>query len=231
MPAIVAIEAVVILLLVVLVAGLLKSHAEILRQLHQLGVSDDGDVSRQVPTLRTTGFEKTPVGEISGLDPSGSARSVSLEHGHGETLLAFLSTGCASCRVFWETLGDDIEMPTPSTRPVIVTKGAAAESPGKVAELAPEGVTLIMSDEAWDTFRVPLTPYFMLVDGAARVIGEGSASSWNHLISLLRQSESESDSDPTLLDTDARARFTDDRLGRSGIQPEDPTLYENPIKK
>lgn len=229
MTAIVVIEAVVILLLLILVAGLLKSHAEILRQLHMLGGSVEGEVPRSNPTLRTTGFEKTPVAEISGTDPSGSTRSISLEHGRGETLLAFLSTGCSSCRAFWDALGSDIEMPTPNTRPVIITKGAAAESPGKVAELAPTGVTLIMSDDAWDTFRVPLTPYFMLVDGEARVIGEGSASSWSHLMSLLRQSAS--DSDPTLLDTDERERFTDTRLSRSGVEPGDPTLYENPTDK
>ncbi len=229
MTAIVVIEAVVLFLLLVLVAGLLKSHAEILRQLHRLGGSVEGDVPRATPTLRAPGFEKTPVVEISGTEPSGSTRSISLEHGRGETLLAFLSTGCSSCSVFWDALGSDIEMPTPNTRPVIVTKGAAAESPGKVAELAPAGVTLIMSDDAWETFRVPLTPYFMLVDGEARVIGEGSASSWSHLMSLLRQSAS--DSDPTLLDTADRERFTDTRLHRSGVEPGDPTLYERPIYK
>ena len=60
MTAVVIIEAVVILLLVILVAGLLKSHAEILRQLHALGAREtETRVDIEVRN-RTTGFEKAP---------------------------------------------------------------------------------------------------------------------------------------------------------------------------
>ncbi|MEE8376430.1 MAG: hypothetical protein V3S26_08940 [Acidimicrobiia bacterium] len=230
MTAVVIIEGLVILLLLILVAGLLRSHAEILRQLHRLGVPDDGVDTSQSTRLRTTGFETAPAAKIVGIDPSGASRSVSLDHGRGETLLAFLSTGCTSCRTFWEALDAPVDMPTPDTRPVIVTKGTSAESPKKVAELAPTQVPVIMSDDAWDTFKVPLTPYFMLVDGDGRVIGEGSASNWQHLIDLLSQSLDDS-SKPMHLDTDERERFTDERLFRSGVNPGDPTLYENPIEE
>ena len=44
MTALVVLEGVVILLLLILVAGLLKSHAEILRQLHRLGASTESDL-------------------------------------------------------------------------------------------------------------------------------------------------------------------------------------------
>ncbi len=230
MPAVVIIEALVILLLLILVAGLLRSHAEILRQLHRLGVPNDGVDTSQSTRLRTTGFETAPATEIVGIDPFGASRSVSLDHGRGETLLAFLSTGCTSCRTFREALDTPVDLPTPDTRPVIVTKGTSAESPKKVAELAPTQVPVIMSDDAWDAFKVPLTPYFMLVDGDGRVIGEGSASSWQHLIDLLGQSLDDS-SNPMHLDTDGRERFTDERLFRSGVKPGDPSLYENPIEE
>ena len=52
MTAVVMIEAVVILLLAVLVVGLLRSHAEILRALHDLGVNLDDDSGDQTFRLR-----------------------------------------------------------------------------------------------------------------------------------------------------------------------------------
>ncbi len=226
MTAVIIIEAVVIVLLLVLVAGLLKSHAEILRQLHQLdGNSEQTDRQR----LRTTGLGEAPVGEISGVDAHGSTVSVSLRHGKAETMLAFLSTGCASCQVFWEELADRSDLPTPNTRPVIVTKGPQSESPAKIAELAPPRVRLVMSDEAWDSFKVPLTPYFMLLDGEGRIIGEGSATNMAHLLGLFRQSAA--DSSPVRMSTSGRERFTDERLSQSGVEPGDPSLYEDPLRE
>jgi hypothetical protein len=227
MTAVVIIEAVVIVLLLVLVAGLLKSHAEILRRLDSRGAG--GDEATQPQRLSTTGLGKAPANEISGVDPFGSAVSVSLGHQRGETLLSFLSTGCASCRVFWEQLANSQEMPTSDTRPVIVTKGPQAESPAKVADLAPGGVKVVMSDEAWDAFRVPLTPYFMLVDGDGAVMGEGSAANMNRLLGLFRQSAA--DNSPVTLSTRQRERFTDDQLTGSGIEPGDPSLYEDPLRE
>jgi hypothetical protein len=226
MTAVVVIEAVVIVLLLVLMAGLLKSHAEILRRLDRLGVT--GDEPTRAQHLRTTGLGKVPAEEVTGVDPSGSVISVSLTHGRGETLLSFLSTGCASCRVFWEELAGGVDLPTPRTRPVIVTKGPGAESPGKVAELAPSRVKVVMSDEAWADFKVPLTPYFMLVDGEGGVIGEGSATNMSHLLGLFRQSAG--DANPVQLNTRQRERFTDDQLSGSGIEPGDPSLHEDPLR-
>ena len=226
MTAVIVVEAVVILFLLVLVAGLLKSHAEILRELDRLGAHPNSETSR-ADRLKVTGLGRAPSQEISGLDPAGMAVSVSLNQGRGETLLAFLSTGCASCRVFWDELGGSPKLPTESTRPVIVTKGAQSESPAKVGELAPRHVVVVMSDEAWDDFRVPLTPYFMLVDSRGGIIGEGSSTNMRRLHDLLRQSAA--DSDPTRLGTKGRERFTDANLGSSGVEPGDPSLYRDPL--
>lgn len=229
MTALIVIEAVVILLLLVLVAGLLKSHAEILRELHRLGAGTGDGAGGQTPA-RSIGVGESPLPEITGVDTAGATRTVSLRHGRSPTLLAFLSSGCATCRTFWEELHEDLEPPLPGTRTVVVTKGPQSESPAMLAELAPPQVTLVMSDEAWDGFRVPLTPYFLLLDESARVIGEGSARNWAHLLGLLRQSAADSP-DPTQMGTGGREQFTDSRLRSSGIEPGDSSLYQNPLEK
>ena len=73
MTVLVVIEGVVILLLLILMAGLLRSHAEILRQLHRLGAGDRTDGSGAV-RVHTTWFEVAPALEIDGIEPSGTAR-------------------------------------------------------------------------------------------------------------------------------------------------------------
>ncbi len=232
MTALIVIEGVVIVLLAILVGGLLKSHAEILRQLHALGVGEDGSIvaTNPVNRPRTTGFERAPTTTLTGVGVSGDPSTVSLEHGRGNTLLAFLSSGCTTCQVFWDEFHSDFELPTPDTRTVIVTKGAKSESPSKIEALAPPHITLLMSDEVWDVFKVPMTPYFLLVDGDGMVVGEGSASTWPHLLGLLRQSAADATS-PVHMDTEGRAHFTDIQLGSAGIEPGDPSLYDNPVDK
>lgn len=236
MEALVVIEGIVILLLSVLVAGLLRSHAEILRKLHALGAGEDVPVPTPAVRRRppaTAGFERAPLTVLDGVTPRGDAISVSLEHGRGPTLLAFLSSGCTSCQTFWTAFSGDFELPEPGTRTVIATKGPADESISEVARLAPESLTTVMSTEAWDAFRVPMTPYFLFVDGSGQVIGEGSASTWRHLLGLLRQSSADLShagrTSPVHLDTEGRAHFTDDELTRAGIEPGDPSLYRNPV--
>jgi hypothetical protein len=232
MEAVVVIEGVVIVLLAILVGGLLKSHAEILRQLHALGAGEDGAVTIGTPQTRprTTGFEKAPATTLAGVDLSGSAITLSLEHGRGNTLLAFLSSGCLSCQTFWDEFGGEYELPAPDTRTVIITKGPGSESPAKVRALAPQRVPLLMSDQVWDTFKVPMTPYFLMVDGDGMVVGEGAASGWQHLLGLLRQSAADA-ADPVRLDTEGRKQFTDAQLRDAGVLPGDPSLYQNPLEE
>lgn len=226
MTAVVIIEAVVIVMLLILVAGLLKSHAEILRRLDRLGAAADG-ADHETRQPRTSGLGRAPTNEITGVEPDGSAVSVSLSPRTGETLLAFLSTSCASCQVFWDEFATHPALSTTDTRPIIVTKGSGAESPPKVAQLAPPEVRVVVSDEAWDEFKVPLTPYFMLVGGDGGIIGEGSATNMDRLFDLLRGS---ADDNPVRMSTRQRERFTDDRLSGSGVEPGDPSLYEDPLR-
>jgi len=229
MTALVIIEAVVIVMLMILVAGLLKSHAEILRRLEGLGAAEDGDPITPPRQAATTGIERAPSDHLTGVAPDGAAVNVSLTHGSGETLLAFLSTGCASCRVFWGELSGDAEMPTPDTRPIVVTKGPSSESPAKVAELAGPKMRVVMSDDTWDDFKVPVTPYFMLVDQNGRIVGEGSATNLGRLLDLFRRSAA--DATPVRMSTRGREKFTDGRLTESGVTPGDSSLYENPTSQ
>lgn len=230
MTALLILEGMVILLLLILVAGLLKSHAEILRQLHRLGASTESELEMPVPRARTTGLAESPTTELTGVDLSGATRSVSLEGGRHHTLLAFLSSGCASCITFWEALDNGFDLPWTETRTVVVTKGPASESPGRLSELAPAQVPVILSDEMWDLFRVPVTPYFLLVDSDAQIVGEGSATNPQQLVGLLRQSAADS-ADPTHMSTQSRREFTDSQLRRSGVEPGDPSLYQDPLER
>lgn len=72
MTAVVIIEGVVIALLVILVAGLLRSHAEILRQLDRLGAGEGEGTRIDGPRPRTVGFEEAPLKTLVGQAPNGS---------------------------------------------------------------------------------------------------------------------------------------------------------------
>jgi len=142
MAAILVIEGLAILLLGLLVVGLLRSNAEITRSLHQLGISDhNGSVTgapRPLPRLTSGSAE-----DILGQSLQGSAVQVGVTGHEGQTLLAFLSTGCSACIGLWEGLQDNGRPITVGgARLVVVTKGAEAESPSRLTQLAPPGVTL-----------------------------------------------------------------------------------------
>ncbi|RPI20411.1 MAG: hypothetical protein EHM57_08080 [Actinobacteria bacterium] len=148
------------------------------------------------------------------------------------TILAFLSSGCLACHGFWEEFGGGGDLSLPGdTRLAIVTKGPADESESRIRELAPSRVQTIMSSEAWSDYRVPATPYFVLVDGpSGDVVGEGAANTWSHVLSLLGQAMADAGI------AAERARIArpgggeqlsriDRDLAAAGIQPGHPSLY------
>src|SRR5580700_3516697 len=105
MVALVVVVTFVVLLLGVLVAGLLRSHADILRSLHELGVgvgdpsaSDTPQQPRSAPRLTEwspNGAEQlSPAPTVAGITPAGDARAVAVDNSDGFSLLAFLSSGC-----------------------------------------------------------------------------------------------------------------------------------------
>jgi hypothetical protein len=237
--ALVSILAVAVVLLGVLVVGLLRSHAEILRSLHGLGVNLDpdseGDHTHETrpSTPRPTQGALGTAADISGVTPALEPIAVSVSGADRLTLLAFLSSSCLTCRAFWEAFRDT-DLPIPGdARLVVVARGPDSESPSDIARSAPRGVITLLSNEAWSTYKVPGSPYFVLVDGAEpKVIGEGTGTSWDQVSRLLTSAladagvagrtspadsgHSHGPDNPSRIDSDLRS---------AGIIPGHPSLY------
>jgi hypothetical protein len=204
MAVLVTLLAVVLALLALLVAGLLRSHAEILRALHQLGVNmdparaDDGPLANGAgvstavgaPVVRSAEVPKRPTRgavDVVGTTPEHDAVSIAVLGAKHLTLLAFLSSGCGSCLAFWDVFrdGGPVEIPG-DARLVCVSKDAGEESVASIKRLAPTEIPTVMSSAAWADYDVPVAPFFVLVDGASgEVIGEGAANEWGQVQSLL----------------------------------------------
>ncbi|MEO8697662.1 MAG: hypothetical protein ABI658_29455 [Acidimicrobiales bacterium] len=241
MTVLVVLESIVLALLVALVIGLLRTHAEVLRRLHELGAGIyETDTSRTtqadlagrvadgVAAPRVETVARTEVVDITGVTPRGSAVSIAVGGDDRLTLLAFLSTGCTTCGDFWQAWRNDESLPLTGLgqpRIVIVTRGPENEHPHAVTTLAPATASTVMSSEAWTDYRVPASPYFVLVDGRAGVIGEGSAASFAQLRGVLERALSDRRAPIDLRDEPSRV---DAELRRAGIVPGHHSLYEWP---
>lgn len=210
LTAIVVVETMLLLLLAALMVGLLRSHAEILRRLPagDQGSSDvqpvdlrrEADETSEPVAMHATGAraaaipdhlpaprtEVTPAHDIAGRTLEGDAVVVSPRTGVN-TLIAFLSSGCMTCRTFWDGLQPDARRPLPgSPRIIVVTKDAQLESPSKLRSLAPPDVPVVLSSSAWEAYAIPMSPFFVYVDGdTGDVRSEGAASAWDQVASLL----------------------------------------------
>lgn len=230
MTVILMIEAVVIAVLTVLVAGLLRSHADILRRLHDIDATagehheDPSAVARTVASMRSGTAEAR---EVSGIKPDGGAVAVTVD-GPSLTLLAFLSSGCTSCGPFWKRLAEGPDLP-PGVRVVIVTRGGEHESPAAVAALAPPSLLTVMSSRAYEDYAVEVSPYFVLVDGG-RVMGEGASRRWSQMRNLITRALA----DASRADRQAgrsgpqRLRDSDQELLAAGLTPDHASLYHHP---
>ena len=227
---------VVVVLLVFLVAGLLRSHAEILRRLHAL--DPDGAPDRGAPREGTaaapdlglpqpvTQVEGRAAADRAGTTPAGDAVGVRVGGASHDTVLVFLSSGCTTCHGFWEALRT-AELPG-GARLVVVTKGEEHESPVAVGELAPPGLTVVMSSAAWTDYHVPGSPYLVHVDGPSGTVrGEGTGADWESVRRMLLDAAGDLDqrrARKASADA-AREQEVDDALLSAGIRPGDPSLY------
>ncbi len=233
MTALVIVLTFVVLGLCVLVAGLLRSHAEMLRAFNELGVTfgEDGvahtsttlpdPTRRSVPHAADRVTEGTGDGDIhaiTGMTPDGGSISVAFAGRVERTMLAFLTSGCTTCKNFWDAFRAGAALPRGVDRLVIVTRSGDEESPAALTNLRPSQHTVIMASEAWDDYGVPVSPYFVLVDAAAgRVVGEGAATTWTQVGSLLGRADADSELE--------NERRIDAELEAAGIAPDDPSLY------
>jgi hypothetical protein len=233
----VAAETLVLVLLAVLVVGLLRSHAEILRRLPAEGEAVGGDQEfapeLQVvePPERDDDALEAP--DVTGVTLYGDSVQIALRAGAPRTLLAFLSSGCLTCHEFWTAMQPGVREPLPGgARLIVVTKDGSHESPAKLRDLAPEDVPVVLSSDTWEAYSVPVAPYFVYVGANGAVLGEGSATAWSQIVSLFRDALLDADEDAPGAraggrkpSAEQRLREEDRILASAGIGPGHPTLY------
>lgn len=250
MVALVVVVTFVVLLLGILVAGLLRSHADILRSLHDLGVGvgDPAGTSEplpvrsadpRIPTWSESSDSLDAAPTVTGVTPTGDARAVAVDNTDGFTLLAFLSSGCATCADFWDALQtpERLELPT-GTRVAIVTKGSDREIPTEVSRLATGRIPVVMSTEAWLEYEVPGSPFFVLVDGTTGIaVGKGVAPQVEQLLDLIRRAEHDRERHngsrrraASRRNGPEREDDADEVLQMAGIRPGDPSLYPQTLE-
>jgi hypothetical protein len=234
--ALVVIEGLAVGMLTLLVAGLLRSHAQMLARLAALeAAAAPASPPAPAPTpvdapRRLRGATSTA---IVGVTPDDEAVHLAVGGARVTTLLAFLSSGCSTCSKLWQALAED-EVPLPDrTRLVVVTLGPGEESPARVRRLAPAGVSVVMSSEAWQDYGVPGAPYFVAVDGpTGRLLGEGSARTWQEVRSLMGDAVADGLGPGGVLGAHRRReQRVDDELAQAGLRPGDPRLHHHPADR
>jgi hypothetical protein len=195
MTALVVGLALVVLVLAVLVAGLLRSHAEILKALHELGAGLELDRTGDGPVPVTidgvvpprAGGSAAPA-TLVGATLDGESAAFSLQT--GATLLAFLSSGCTTCQAFWSAFRTGHPQVPAGARLLVVVRDLDEESESELRSRRPALVPVIASTSGWDGFDVPGSPYFVLVQDG-RIVGEGSGASWPQVADLLGQASAD----------------------------------------
>ena len=242
--------AVAVALLAVLVAGLLRSNAELTRALHHLGVdlspgaAPGGAAGPMALGIRPTPGrpDSTDVVDLAGSTPRGDAVKLAVTSVAHDTLIAFLTSGCHTCRGFWDAFRRQVPEVPGGARLVVVTRGSEAESPGAIAELAGDRLPVVMSTDAWERYDVPYAPYFVYVSGpAGRVVGEGVAAGWDEVRTLVAGAIADVDAGPAPPQGDParawrkskgdmeRESQVDSQLRAAGIAPGDPRLHPTTI--
>jgi hypothetical protein len=247
--AVVVAEGVAIALLAILVVGLLRSHALILRALHELGAGlelEKGGRSAS-PTsaplnlqagVVATGRPATGAADVVGRSVHDEEVSIPVSGPGRRTLVAFLSSGCSVCQTFWDELAaGPVDVPG-GARLVVVAKGPEEESSSRLRELAGDRIEVVQSSGTWTDYAIPGSPYFVYVDDG-KVNGEGSSTSWTQVHDLMGQAVDDA-ADATRSAAQAPSGRGRDDNGRdnlpradaellgAGIHPGHPSLYPGP---
>lgn len=251
LTALVVAETFLLGLVSLVVVALLRTYADVQRRLEEV-VRRPGEVgatfSERIPGRPEPVSVAEPIGTeapmLVGETLAGDSISLDLIAGGPNTLLAFLSSGCMTCRTFWRAFADDEGSIPADARLVVITKDLTHESPSKLTELAPPHVAVIHSSATWEAYEVPGAPYFVYVDGASgRIHGQGAAEQWDQIKSLLkdaildselaavkregrrRPADASHDAVGVLGPAAARALRAERALAEAGITPDDPSLW------
>ena len=217
-----------VLLLGVLVAGLLRSHADVLRALHDLGAGEEaldgtGAVAPLARHPAAGSAGATSAHDLLGRSPDDAMVAITVDGVAHRTLLAFLTSGCTTCHGFWDAFSAPaLALPAAADRLVIVTRSPANESPASIAKLAPAHTPVVMTEQAWEDYDVRMAPYFVLVDGpSGSVVGEGAAVTWQQVAGLLGRATA----DGVAAGGPDNAVRIEAELQAAGIEPGHPSLY------
>jgi hypothetical protein len=253
--AVVVAEGVAIALLTVLVLGLLRSHALILKALHELGAglelergsgSSATGAGGLVPVELETGVvpnsrPNSLVGaDVAGTSLTGEEVLIPVTGAGRRTLVAFLSSGCSVCQTFWDQMrSGPLDVPG-GARLVVVAKGPQEESATRLRELAGPNLEVVQSSAAWTDYGVPGSPYFVYVE-AGVITGEGSSTTWTQVRDLMGQSVDDTEharrragrpadvpSPPSPMTDYADLARADRELIGAGIHPGHGSLYQAP---
>lgn len=122
------------------------------------------------------------------------------DDGTVDTLLAFLTTSCASCKPFWEMMAAPGFSSSLGARLVVVTPSRSMENERRAQALLPEGAYLHMGSETWFEYGVATSASFVLVRSerggpepwqqAGEVLGSATARDPEELMELVRRWQS-----------------------------------------
>jgi hypothetical protein len=232
--------AVLLVIALVYIVALLRSHAEILRRLAALEERSGGHAASPGPgpglgaataldpaASPVGGGEVTAAGPISGTTLQGDSVTLSFGAGSPVTLLAFLTSGCTSCAPLWAGLHEAPDLASLAQRVVVITHDAMRESPTRLERLTSSaGPEVIMASAAWADYAVPGSPHFVLTDGAGGILGRGSALSWSALETMVADARADARraADPARSTAD-RAQRSQGALASAGIGRGHPSLY------
>lgn len=239
----------VVLVLCVLVAGLLRAYASLLRRVHLLdggeaGAAAAGQVGARpvAAPLPDPAFPGRPAGavpaagavdqaahDVAGTAPDGEVVRLKVVEAPQETVLLFLSSSCPGCGPYWDALAaGGTRRALGDARLVVVTQGPQHESPAEIDRLAPPGVDVVMSDRAWADYEIPGSPFVVVVEaGASTTRGHGTGADLDQVLSLVRRADGDRPVRKRGRDAE-REEQVDEVLRSAGIGPGHPSLYGGP---